>query len=72
MTDQEHEELDSKEWPTWKCAAMTGALCGVPLLLPLLAFPLPTLAAWATLILLYLGMIKVWGAGFVIHGATSS
>ena len=55
-------------WPTWKCAALTGALCSVPLALPFLAFPLVTFAAWLILLAVYLALVKIFGPGFVVAG----
>ncbi len=67
-TEEEHEESDAKEWSTWQSAAFIGALCAIPLLLPLfLLSPIETLVFWATSVLLYLGMIKIWGPGFVVE-----
>ncbi len=60
---------DDSEWPTWKCAALTGALCAILLLLPFLKYPIAVFAVWVTLILIYLGLVKFFGSGFVIHGA---
>ena len=67
--DDLEETSDSTEWPTWKCAALTGALCGVLLLLPFLKYPIAVLAVWVTLLLIYLGLVKFFGSGFVIEGA---
>ena len=55
-------------WPTWKCAALTGALCSVPLALPFLASPLVTFAAWLILLAIYLALVKMFGPGFVVAG----
>jgi len=60
---------DNSEWPTWKCAVLTGALCALPLLLPFLKYPVAVFAIWAILLLVYLGLVKMFGPGFVVQGA---
>ena len=60
---------DGSGWPTWKCAALTGTLCAIPLLLPALVHPVAVIAVWLTLVALYLGLVKMFGPGFVVQGA---
>jgi hypothetical protein len=69
MDEKEYEESDTAEWPTWKCAALTGALCALPLVLPFLVYPMAVSAVWVTLILIYVGLVKLFGPGFVVQGA---
>lgn len=69
MDEEEYEESDIAEWPTWKCAALTGALCALPLVLPFLVYPMAVFAVWVTLILIYMGLVKLFGPGFVVQGA---
>jgi hypothetical protein len=60
---------DKSEWSTWKCAVLTGALCAIPLLLPFLKHPVAVFAVWVILLLAYLGLVKMFGSGFVVAGA---
>ncbi len=60
---------DNSEWPTWKCAVLTGVLCAIPLLLPFLKHPITVFAVWVILLLVYLGLVKMFGSVFVVEGA---
>ncbi len=56
------------EWPVWKCTALTAFLCGIPMLFIARAGVL-VLAVWFSLIILYFGLLWLFGKGFVVHGA---
>lgn len=68
MGEREKESVNS-EWATWKCVALTGALCSIPLFFPFLKYPIAVSVVWVTLILIYLGLVKFFGSGFVVAGA---
>ncbi len=55
-------------WPIWKCAALAGALCAVPLLPWLFAAPGSAIAVWVLLVGLYVTLVKLFGDGFVLEG----
>ncbi len=66
---EREKESDNFEWFTWKCVVLTGALCAIPLLLPFLKYPIAVSAVWVSLLLIYLGLVKLLGSGFVVAGA---
>ena len=67
--NERERALDNSEWPTWKCAVLTGALCAIPLALPFLLHPVTVFLVWVILLLVYLGLVKMFGSGFVVAGA---
>lgn len=64
-----HFTPDEAGWPTWKCAVLTAALCAIPLLPPLLSHPISAIGAWVTLIMVYVGLVRLSGKGHVIEAA---
>ena len=60
---------EPREWPTWKCTALTGALCAIPLLPAFVIFPVVAVISWAILLLIYVALVRLFGAGFVVEGA---
>ncbi len=64
----EPERTSNSEWPMWKCALFTGSICAIPLSLPILVYPVAGLSILAGLILLFVGLLKFFGTGFVVEG----
>ena len=60
---------NGKEWPLWKCATLTTALCGVPLLPMIIILPAAGLVTLIALMGLYLGFVGLFGPGHVVEGA---
>ncbi len=64
----EPERTSNSEWPTWKCALFTGSICAIPLSLPIVVYPVAGLSILAGLLLLFVGLLKFFGTGFVVEG----
>jgi len=62
-------ENDSREWGKGRCMVLTGAMCAVALGPLLLSQTVVGLVALAILILIYYGLLRIFGDGFVIEGA---
>lgn len=60
---------NGKEWPLWKCATLTAALCGVSLVPMIITFPAAGLLTLIVLTGLYLGFVRLFGDGHVVEGA---
>ena len=60
---------NGKEWPLWKCATLTAALCGVLLLPMIITFPAAGLLTLIVLTGIYLGFVGLLGFGHVVEGA---
>ncbi len=55
------------EWPLWKCATLTAILCGIPLLF-FAGMTLGSGIVWVACILVFLGIVRLYGSGHVIVG----
>ncbi|HNW91305.1 MAG TPA: hypothetical protein PKM88_00145, partial [bacterium] len=60
---------EKMEWPIWKCTALTVMLCGAPVFASPLGFSIISVLIWMLLIIIYAGILKVFGSSFVIEGA---
>ena len=64
----EESDRESGEWPLWKCAALTSVLCGIPLLF-FAGVTVVSVIIWGACILVFLGIIRLYGSGHVVIGA---
>ena len=65
---EDNNDSRAAEWSVWKCTAFTAFLCGIPMLF-IARVGVLVLAVWFSLIILYCGLLWMFGKGFVVHGA---
>lgn len=64
-----HPNGTTNQWGKGKCVALTAGLCALFLLPLLISKPLLGLCALGLATCVYLGLLKIFGDGFVIEGA---